>query len=1838
MYAYPCSKTSQKLRKQYSYFSEILSPIPGDKKNIHKSGHRDPEIVLFLKILFFCTALLFQPKLAVAQAGAICAIVKIEIEQELTFERQAFDARLRIDNGLDTTSIENLNVDVLFTDDQGNGVIASSDPNNSNALFFIGIPETEGVESIDGTGTIGPGSSAEVHWLIIPTKEAASGVPSGKLYFVGARISYLVAGEEQTVEVSPDSITVKPLPSLKLDYFLPLNVYGDDPFTDLVEPVIPFSLGVRVKNNDVGVASELKIDSAQPEIVENEQGLLIDFTLTGSTVNDDPVENTLLVDFGDLSGGESKVARWIMETSLSGRFTEFDAEFSHSDELGGQLTSILESPETHTLIQDVIVDLPGRDNVRDFLALDGDVYRVYESNGNDTTVNDHSLVANFTDVGSTGEFIDYSVQFPQTVGFSYLELSDPFGGEKVITQVSREDGKILPVSNAWLSQKRNNQDNWEYYFNLFDANSSGKYLVRFGPKSAINSPPVLEVAQLVSSFIGQQVTLSVNATDSDNSFPTINVVNLPDGAEFTDNEDGTGLLSWAPDQPGDYVVRFTASDGVATVSASSVITVSSFTDSDSDGIDDAWEIENFGDTDRDGSDDFDGDGISDLEEFKAGFDPTLPTGPRVPGIASPRFNDTTNSEKILLSAVNAFNPADVPLTYEFEVFDLENLAAPIAGTKGVLEGSGRTEWLVDAPLDEDSEYIWRVRSNDGYLSSAWDYGAFNVNRSNNPPSIPVNNWPPNRSFVDSTEPNLSVVNVLDPEGDPVVFSYRLANDSSMQEIIAEAEVNQGAEAIVKWKVPEGTVTDGGTYYWQVVTKEGSGESVETDVFDFTVASTLTPISAPVVLSPTLGEQVPNSVITLQVETESSVANSYIQFEIDESPEFNSLNILKSSQIGIENPEWQPPELFRGEEYFWRARVFNSGNSIASEWVYSSFSVSTDDDTIIDPWIVNPSDGSWVDSLSPVFTISQLQNSGSRTGLFDVDLYTDVNGEGLIESLIGESSPISTVSQLSDNSFVYWRAASSVDTGARGSYTELQKLYVNDNGYDDVPAMALIGTQQSVVVGDEIRLFWSDDDPDSSATIALYVDNDSEGFDGELIAANIAEDLEGSEDSYYWDTTGMSPGLWFVYGVISDDENTTSVYQTEAITLNAVQTVDDPIVISPANILVEATDIRTPVDLSEATATDSEGNTLTAIASELGPFPIGITQVVWTATDDGGRTGTVIQLVEVVDTTPPVFEPLIDISDVSPNGEPIEVNLGSASASDIFGPVIISNDAPEIFSPGVTTVTWIAKDENENIATASQLVEVIFENNPIGPLALADTVTLNEDTEVTIDVAGNDTWRGEIQLEITVSPNGRVVVSGSTIQYVPNPDEFGTDNFRYSITDSSGLSASADVLVTVVAVNDDPLARPDTASTTQGEAIDVIDVLANDFDIEDDQLSVELVTAPNHGRIKLNGSTFNYIPDTGFSGDDRFTYRVLDSGGKSDTALVTITVLPSTVDQPLAFGSSILPYYYDAPGDVLSVLYDLRNNSEAELTNVRVDDELFGGTICDIGPLWGSVQTSCLGLYSVTDDDISSGIVESSALAYADQLATPVSAYSTSLYEPGVVEDDLEIDRILVTEDKAPFGNGPGDGWILFNTGQKQWISATCRQRAESNGFEVEVLTWLQIDTYASLSPALTCDDLPGVGDTVINGTVKTVLITDDKAPIGDGASDGWVLFADNRLQWVDSECRTRLETSGLPLQVEQWSIINSYARTTGVISCPSVDDSDAPTFEGIVVTEDKLTGNGGSLDGWVYFSDGTKQWVTQSCREKLEDGGSSVTVSEWSQIDSLPASLTKYTCTQIQAL
>ncbi len=571
--------------------------------------------------------LLLLPSASFAASDAVCAVVKIEIKQELTLERQAFDAVMKITNGLDTVSIDNVNINVTFQDENGAAVLATSDTTSTTAKFFITLDRMTNISAVNGTDSIAPKSTAEIHWLIVPAPGASNGLPSGTLYFVGASLDYNLGGEPQNVTVTPDFIYVKPMPLLTLDYFLTKDVVADDPFTLEIEPPETFYLGVRVTNNGQGVAKSVKIDSAQPKIVENKQGLLINFLITGSSIDDQPSTPSLLVNLGDIPGNGAKVGRWDMETTLAGTFTEFTAAFSHADEYGGTLTSLIDAVNTHFLVRNVIVDAPGRDLIRDFLALDANTLRVYESDGADTTVIDQSTTATFVPFGSAGIDAIYTLTIPVTPGLVYVKLNDPFGGANVMKEVVRSDGKYIPLANAWFSKIKNRTTNaWEYSVNFFDTGTTGTYSVRMGPAVYGPTAPSVQFIPNRTTYEGNQIGFILEASDVNGDNITWTASSLPNGSTFTDNTGGQATFNWTPSigQAGLYTIKYRATDATGLFTEKvATIQVNPANDIDGDGMDDAWEIANFGDLSRNGTGDFDGDGISDLDEFLNNSNPNL---------------------------------------------------------------------------------------------------------------------------------------------------------------------------------------------------------------------------------------------------------------------------------------------------------------------------------------------------------------------------------------------------------------------------------------------------------------------------------------------------------------------------------------------------------------------------------------------------------------------------------------------------------------------------------------------------------------------------------------------------------------------------------------------------------------------------------------------------------------------------------------------------------------------------------------------------------------------------------------------------------------------------------------------------------------------------------------------------------------------------------------------------------------------------------------------------------------------------------------------------------------
>ena len=245
-----------------------------------------------------------------------------------------------------------------------------------------------------------------------------------------------------------------------------------------------------------------------------------------------------------------------------------------------------------------------------------------------------------------------------------------------------------------------------------------------------------------------------------------------------------------------------------------------------------------------------------------------------------------------------------------------------------------------------------------------------------------------------------------------------------------------------------------------------------------------------------------------------------------------------------------------------------------------------------------------------------------------------------------------------------------------------------------------------------------------------------------------------------------------------------------------------------------------------------------------------------------------------------------------------------------GSVAISSGHEVTYTPaadynGPDAFTYTVADPSGASSTATVTLAIAAVNDP--PVAVADAVSLDEDTTATIDVVGNDSDADGDALAITAiaqpAHGAAEIVDATHVSYTPAANYNGPDAFSYTISDGHGGEAGAAISVTVQPVNDAPVAADDSA-TLDEDTTAAIDVVANDADLDGDALAITAVTQPAHGTAAIVDATHvSYTPAADYNGPDAFSYTIGDGHGGEAGAAVAITVTPVN-DPPVAVGDAI----------------------------------------------------------------------------------------------------------------------------------------------------------------------------------------------------------------------------------------------------------------------------------------------------------------------------------------------
>lgn len=495
--------------------------------------------------------------------------------------RQAFLAELEIVNELDS-ALEDIGVTLVVRDSAGNLVAQNT--------FGITDATLSGLSAIDGTGSIAGGGTGSAEWTLIPSRLAAA--QAEETYTVSGSLTYAEEGVPVTIPLAAEEITVRPQAELELDYFLQRNVFADDPFTDdVVEESEPFALGVFVNNVGAGEANNLSITSAQPEIIENEKGLLIDFEIIGTEINGAGVQPTLRADFGDVAAGDTEVAVWSMQSSLQGKFVDYEVSFTHLNSLGIEELSLITETRIHELIQVVADDRAGSDGLSDFLVNDDwetDPFGIPDA----LYTSEMEVLAVAQATGETADGapvpgdLSVTVTAQMAEGYSYISLLDPGSGDYGIAGITRDsDGKELLAANFWQTDRTfpaNGRPTYEDVLHVLDHNADAgqqSYTVTY---DLLNQGP-LAGADFVSTDEDTALVFDALVNDLDPEGDAITITGVTQGQNGQVKVGAGGNLVYTPDLnfAGQDTFTYTITDTVGnTASADVAVTVNDLADTD----------------------------------------------------------------------------------------------------------------------------------------------------------------------------------------------------------------------------------------------------------------------------------------------------------------------------------------------------------------------------------------------------------------------------------------------------------------------------------------------------------------------------------------------------------------------------------------------------------------------------------------------------------------------------------------------------------------------------------------------------------------------------------------------------------------------------------------------------------------------------------------------------------------------------------------------------------------------------------------------------------------------------------------------------------------------------------------------------------------------------------------------------------------------------------------------------------------------------------------------------------------------------------------------------------
>ncbi|MDW1599375.1 tandem-95 repeat protein [Vibrio sp. Vb2960] len=538
-----------------------------------------------------------------------------------------------------------------------------------------------------------------------------------------------------------------------------------------------------------------------------------------------------------------------------------------------------------------------------------------------------------------------------------------------------------------------------------------------------------------------------------------------------------------------------------------------------------------------------------------------------------------------------------------------------------------------------------------------------------------------------------------------------------------------------------------------------------------------------------------------------------------------------------------------------------------------------------------------------------------------------------------------------------------------------------------------------------------------------------------------------------------------------------------------------------------------------------------------------------------------------------------------DGDNLSVEGVSYTGAD--GVLTDNGDGTYSFAPnenfnGDVNFTFDVSDGTDTV-TANIDVSVTPENDP--PVAGSTSYTVHEDNSITISdeqlLANSSDIEGDVSVD-SVSYSGADGVfqdnGDGTYTFSPNENFNGEVSLDVVVVDEDGATDSTTAGITVLEVNDPPIAGATSYSVNEDEVITISSeqLLANASDVEGDVAIDSVSYSGSDGIFTDNGDgTFSFAPNANFNGDVSLDVVVVDEDGATASTNASIDVLPIN-DAPV---SGDLAYSVDEDGSITLSQEQLL----AQAGDVDGDDLTAANLTVDGN---ATVVANDDGSFTITPDadfngdiDLSFDITDGDATiqATADLTVNPVNDLPTVGQPQFVTQEDTSFtfteEQLLqnagdIDGDNLTVENVASDSGTLVDNGDGTYTFAP------NENFDGNVNVTFDVNDGTATVPAEANIDVQSVVDMPELSIASDLVIASDNFESG---SNGWNANTESSQGFETGDMLGRIGGTGGDEAVSKTYEIPSDVNEVNIsFSFYEIDSWDGESFQ-IFVGGEQLT-------------------------------------------------------------